>query len=551
MKKLFSIFSVMTIIGATSSNLTSCNNQNTEELEEDTSATDLEMINKIKTSASDEISNYFKSRMYVDSNKKNLAGLYEKVDSEEIYYKLDLNNSKDKTLGDYFMNDFNTIFERVNYNLGITYGNYFENKSPLTFEKDLSTVEVNFINVEGLKNKFPVEINTESFKGVRVNLKSFVRTKYKKIFSDFEIPVVYNVTENPSVLKELSSKATKSLLKKLNEYFHNLKNVDFSTNDIFKTLYEEVQWDFSENIKVLDDAFKKSLKGFTNKDEKFKDMDISYNNVSLLEKVAIGELNHKNKGLDNLADVKNAQEITLSNWFKEPNEPKSINNVTANDFVNFYKSNVGQGLNINDNDSLTLGNFKIHLGYLNINGMGLSGYAKNIEDDNIGEDVIMTLNLSRAAIDQKLNNWGEIIIAFWKYINTGPFARKEGLEITVPKNLFKTLSQTNKTEGLKGVIKTLLTNFKQSAEVKDLKDIKLFNFIAHPRFAKTVGQKIDNKGDSSFLIWDVSNSDPWAVLFTFGSTFNNGLYYCFASSSNNKVSKNSVYFKIGIKNIIY
>ncbi|UZQ29095.1 MAG: hypothetical protein OHM56_07620 [Spiroplasma phoeniceum] len=103
-----------------------------------------------------------------------------------------------------------------------------------------------------------------------------------------------------------------------------------------------------------------------------------------MKKAAIGELNHKNKGLDNLADVKNAQEITLPNRFKEPNEPKSINNVTANDFVNFYKSNFGQGLNINDNDSLTLENFKIHLGYLNINGMGLSGYAKNIEDDNIG-----------------------------------------------------------------------------------------------------------------------------------------------------------------------
>ncbi|WP_342256016.1 hypothetical protein [Spiroplasma endosymbiont of Poecilobothrus nobilitatus] len=550
MKKLFSIFSVITLIGATSSNLTSCNNQNTEELEEDTSATDFEMINEIKTSASNQINNYFKSKIYVDSKKKNLAGLYEKVNSEEIYYKLDLNNSKDKALGDYFMNDFNTIFELVNHNLSITYVNYFKNKSPLTFEKDLSTIEVNFINVEGLKNKFPVEINNEPFNGVRVNLKAFVRSQYKKIFSDFEIPVVYNVTEDPTVLKELSSEATKSLLKKLNEYFHNLKKVDFSTNDIFKKLYEKVQWDFSENIKVLDDAFKKSLKVFINKDEKFKDMDISYNNVPLLEKVANGELNNKNKGLDNLADVKNAREITLSNWFKEPNEPKSINNVTANDFVNFYKYYIGKSLNINDNDSLNLGNFKINLGYLNINGMSLSGYAKNIEDDNIGEDVIMTLNLSRTAIDQKLNNWGEIIIAFLKYINKGPFARKEGVEIMVSNSLFKDFLQKNKTEGLKGIIKTLVTNFKRSTEAKDLKDLKLFNFIAHPRFAKTIGQNIDNY-DGSFLIWDVSNSTPWAVLFTFGQTFNNGLYYCFASSSNNKAFNNSVYFKIGIKKIIY
>lgn len=551
MKKLFSIFSAMTLIGATNPNVISCNNQNTGELEEDTSTTDLEMVNELKTSASSEISNYVKSRMYVDSNKNNLAGLYEKVDSEEINYKLDLKNSKDKALANYFINDFNTIFERVNHNLSSTYMNYFNNKSPLTFEKDKSNVEVNFINVEGLKNKFPVEINTESFKGVRVNLKAVVSTEYKKIFSSFEISVVYNVTENPSVLKELSSKATKSLLQKLKEYFHNLENVDFSTSDIFKTLYEEVQWDFSENIKVLDDTLKKSLKKFTSNDDKFKDMDISYNNVALLEKTSTGELTNNNKGIDNLMDTQNAQEIALSNWFKEPNEPKSINNVTANDFVNFYKTNVGQGLNINDNDSLNLGNFKIHLGYLNINGMGLSGYAKNIEDDNAGEDVIMTLNLSRAAIDQKLNNWGEIIIAFWKYINTGPFARKEGLEITVPKDLFRNLSEKNKKEGLKGVIKTLVTNFKKSNEAKDLQDLTLFNFIAHPRFAKTMGQKNDNNSDSSFLIWNSLNSDPWAVLFTFGLNFEHGLYYCFASSSNNKMPNSSIYFKIGIKKIIY
>ncbi|WP_101519292.1 lipoprotein [Spiroplasma melliferum] len=551
MKKLFSIFSAMTLIGATNPNVISCNNQNTGELEEDTSTTDLEMVNELKTSASSEISNYVKSRMYVDSNKNNLAGLYEKVDSEEINYKLDLKNSKDKALANYFINDFNTIFERVNHNLSSTYMNYFNNKSPLTFEKDKSKVEVNFINVEGLKNKFPVEINTESFKGVRVNLKAVVSTEYKKIFSSFEISVVYNVTENPSVLKELSSKATKSLLQKLKEYFHNLENVDFSTSDIFKTLYEEVQWDFSENIKVLDDTLKKSLKKFTSNDDKFKDMDISYNNVALLEKTSTGELTNNNKGIDNLMDTQNAQEIALSNWFKEPNEPKSINNVTANDFVNFYKTNVGQGLNINDNDSLNLGNFKIHLGYLNINGIGLSGYAKNIEDDNAGEDVIMTLNLSRAAIDQKLNNWGEIIIAFWKYINTGPFARKEGLEITVPKDLFRNLSEKNKKEGLKGVIKTLVTNFKKSNEAKDLQDLTLFNFIAHPRFAKTMGQKNDNNSDSSFLIWNSLNSDPWAVLFTFGLNFEHGLYYCFASSSNNKMPNSSIYFKIGIKKIIY
>ncbi|AOX43751.1 hypothetical protein S100390_v1c04080 [Spiroplasma sp. NBRC 100390] len=553
MKKLLTIWSVITLTGTTGPNVVSCNKQNNEEVEDDTYGKDLEVLNEIKTKASQDISNYLKARMYIDSNKNNLEDIYKRVNLRNSSYQLNLNKSDDKKLTNYFINEFNNVFDYVNQNLKNTYSNYFPDKMPLTFEEDKTTIDVSFINVEGIKNNFPANIVAEDFKGARVNLKTVVSLNFKTMFSEFEISTVYNVTENPSALQTLSSEATKFLLKKLQRYFKDLENVDFSTNKVFKSLYEQVQWDFSKKIDVLNDTLKKSLKQYIIGNEKFRNIDVTYNNVALIERVSNGDLSEENKGSDKLFKTQNARDLTLSNWLKGTEEPKSINNATENDFVNFYKSRIGRGLNINDNDSLTLGSFKFNLSYLNIDGMGLSGYATNIDDvdDDMGNNIIMTLNLSRAAIDQKLNNWAKIIIAFWKHINTGPFAKKDTVEITVASRLFRTISEVNKRDGLKGTLKVLVDNFKKTTEAQSLEDIDLFKLISHPSFKKTKGKSKTDTSGSPTLIWDSSNSKNWAVLFTFGVDFDSGLYYCFASSSDDKSLKNDIDFKISIKKIVY
>ncbi len=125
-----------------------------------------------------------------------------------------------------------------------------------------------------------------------------------------------------------------------------------------------------------------------------------------------GDLSAKNKGFDSLKDNRNINNLTLANWFKGDEGIKTIENVTEGDFVNFYKNKISPALNINETDYLSLGTFKINLTYINIYSMGLLGNVKGSDD----EDFMINLQLSKTAIDKKLNNWGKIIIAFLKYV---------------------------------------------------------------------------------------------------------------------------------------
>ncbi len=535
MKKLLSVLGVVTLAGTGVSNIVACHTK-TNVKKEDTTARDLEVLSEIQNKAVTAITEKIKEKMYIDSGKNNLAKIYAKVDNGNSMYKLNLNNAEDKKLANYFINDFTKIFETVNYNLQNEYSNYFPNSMPLNFDEERSVINVNFVNVEAIKNKFSVDINIEPFSAVRIDFKAVVSINFKTSFSSFEISTIYNVTENTTALKVLSDKATTFLIKNIQEYFNNLENADFSTNDIFKPLYDNVQWDFSEKTTALDERLKFSFKEYINSKKEFKNIEITYNAVELIKQVMKGDLSAKNKGFDSLKDNRNINNLTLANWFKGDEGIKTIENVTEGDFVNFYKNKIGPALNINETNYLSLGTFKINLTYINIYGMGLSGYAKN----NDGEDLMVSLQLSKAAIDKKLNNWGKIIIAFWNYItNNEPMYVSYGIvQVVVPNSLFKKLLFKNKRDGLKGTLKILVDNFKSSEEATDLEDIKLFNLISHPLFERVKGTKSKDSDNNTLLEWGhLYSKKNWAALFTFGEKLDNGLYYSFVGAKeNNEVS---------------
>ncbi|MFW4370815.1 MAG: lipoprotein [Spiroplasma sp. hy2] len=540
MKKLLSVLGAVTLVGTGVSNIVACHTK-TKTKKEDTTARDLEVLSEIQNKAVTAITEKIKEKMYVDSSKNNLAKIYAKVDNGNSMYQLNLNNAEDKKLANYFINDFTKIFETVNYNLQNEYSNYFPNSMPLNFDEEHRVINVNFVNVEAIKNKFPVDINSEKFSAVRIDFKAAVSIKFKTLFSSFEISTIYNVSENTTALKVLSDKATTFLIKNIQEYFKNLENADFSKNDIFKPLYDNVQWDFSEKTTALDERLKFSFKEYINSKKEFKNIEITYNAVELIEQVMKGDLSAKNKGFDSLKDNRNINNLTLANWFKGDEGSKTIENVTEGDFVNFYKNKIGPALNINETDYLSLGTFKINLTYINIYGMGLSGNVKGSDD----EDLMITLQLSKAAIDKKLNNWGKIIIAFWKYINSLKITT-QAVELKVSNLLFKKLLDKNQRDGLKEVTKMLLDNFKSSEATTDLEDIELFNLISHPLFERAKGEKIVdvNELEGSFLALKYSENENWATLFTFGKDLNSGLYYSFAGIGENKLPSNCVLFLI-------
>lgn len=540
MKKLLSVLGVVTLVGTSVSNITACHKKTTVK-KEDTTARDLEVLSEIQTKAVTAITEKIKEKMYVDSGKNNLAKIYEKVDSGNSMYQLNLSNAEDKKLANYFINDFTKIFETVNYNLQNEYSNYFPNSMPLTFDEDRSVINVNFVNVEAIKNKFPVDINPEPFSAVRIDFRAVVSINFKTLFSSFEISTIYNVTENTTALKVLSDKATTFLVKNIQEYFNKLENADFSTNDIFKPLYDQVQWDFSKKITALDERLKFSFKEYINSKKEFQNIEITYNAVEIIEQAMKGDLSAKNKGFDSLKDDRNINSLTLANWFKGDETAKTIENVTEGDFVNFYKNKIGPAFNINETTYLSLGTFKINLTYINIYGMGLSGNVKGSD----GEDLTIILQLSKGAIDKKLNNWAKIIIAFWKYINNLKITT-QAVELKVSNLLFKKLADKNQRDGLKGVLKVLVDDFKTSEGTIDLEDIELFNLISHPLFERTKGEKIvdTNNQGGSVLAWKYFENESWAALFSFGESLNSGLYYSFAGVGKDKLPSNCVSFLI-------
>ncbi|MFW4370816.1 MAG: lipoprotein [Spiroplasma sp. hy2] len=540
MKKLLNVLGAVTLVGTGVSNIVACHTK-TKTKKEDTTASDFEVLSEIQNKAITAITEKIKEKMYVDSGKNNLAKIYAKVDNGNSMYQLNLNNAEDKKLANYFINDFTKIFETVNYNLQNEYSNYFPNSMPLNFDEEHRVINVNFVNVEAIKNKFPVDINPEKFSAVRIDFKAAVSIKFKTLFSSFEISTIYNVSENTTALKVLSDKATTFLIKNIQEYFKNLENADFSTNDIFKPLYDNVQWDFSEKTTALDERLKFSFKEYISSKKEFQNIEITYNAVPLVDQLTKETLSVQKKSYDIIKDSRNIHDLELSQWFKDENRDgwKTNRGVTESDFVNFYKNKIGHGLNINEADYLDLGTFKINLTYINVYGMGLSGYAKN----NDGEDLMVSLQLSKAAIDKKLNNWGKIIIAFWNYITNNELihVRYGAVQVVVSKLLFQKLLDKNQRDGLKGTLKVLVDSFKSSKEATDLEDIELFNLISHPLFERVKGMKDKDGANNIVLEWlHLYSKQNWAALFTFGKKLEYGLYYSFVGAK----EKNEVCLQI-------
>ncbi|WHQ37206.1 lipoprotein [Spiroplasma sp. SV19] len=522
MKKLLSILGAITLVGAVTPNVISCHNKKAVNNDNTGTVKDLEVLNEIQAKATKKITEKLKTKMYVDSLKNNLGKIFTKVNDTNQTYRLKLTSGDDSQLGAYFINDFKNVFDNVNHDLQNEYSNYFTDKMPLTLDDDRNEINVTFIDVTALKKKFPVDINPEPFAAVRVDYKASIHLEFKNLFLSFELATIYNVTENATALKAISDNTTAFLLKNVKEYFAKLETVNFSENEIFKSLYDKGIWDFSQSSNELNETLKNSFKEYLGSKKEFKDIEITYNAVDLMTKSAEGDLNSKNKGYDGITNNYKQKDLTLSKWIGPKTDGwEDIGAISTNDFVKFYRNNIGTAFMGDNSTDLSLGSFTINWNYINIYGMGLSGNVKSTD----GEDLIVTLNLSQAAVDKKLSNWGKIIITFIKYYG--------GKTINGPKNIFgitdqlyKEISRKNQKNGLRDVTKLLVENFRESDDAKDLEDLDLFNFIVHPQ----TPQKYQGITINRRLFWDSLGEKPWAVLFTFGEDFNTGLYYSIAST---------------------
>ncbi|RUP76656.1 hypothetical protein D6D54_05610 [Spiroplasma poulsonii] len=254
---------------------------------------------------------------------------------------------------------------------------------PLTLDDERNAVKVTYIDVENLRSKFPTDINPEPFSAVRVDYPATIQLQFKKMYASFQVSSIYNVSENVAALQTFSDKAVGFLIENIKDYFMKLETVDFSENEIFKSLYDQMIWDFSKNTTELNSALKNSFKEYITNKKEFKNISITYNDTDLIKKEQNGQVTAENKGFNGLSETKKASKLSLANWV-EPNVDKNnswrhLSGATVENFVDFYKTQVGNVFNVNKDDYLNLGTFKIDLNYLNIFGLGLFG---NVKDKN-------------------------------------------------------------------------------------------------------------------------------------------------------------------------
>ncbi|WP_253301600.1 lipoprotein [Spiroplasma endosymbiont of Phyllotreta cruciferae] len=451
MKKLLSILGTITLVGTVAPNVVACHNKKLV-TNESITAKDLQVFNEIQAKAGEKINQKIKNIPYIDSIKSNLSKIYSKVNKGDTdSYQLKLSNPEDNKIVTYFINSFTKIFDNVNHDLQNEYSNYFVDEMPLTLDDEKNIVKVTFIDVENLRNKFPSDVNPEPFSAVLVDYKATLQLKFKQIYASFGITSIYNVTENVTALHALSDKAVSFLIENIKDYFIKLETVNFGENELFKPLYDQMMWDFGKYTKPLDDIFKTAVKNYIISQKEFQNISITYNDTPLIEKEQNGALTSENKGYDGLTNNAKKNKVLLQEWIGEKMNNgvgwDSIDDIKPTDFVDFYKNNVGPVFNVDDNVGLDLGTLKIKLNYFNIYGLGLSG---NVTNKN-NEDATITLNLSRAAIDKKLVNWGKIIIQFIKYAKGGTFI-SSFVEFRFPNKTFKKVLEQNKKDGLQSVI---------------------------------------------------------------------------------------------------
>ncbi|WP_419334536.1 lipoprotein [Spiroplasma endosymbiont of Sarcophaga variegata] len=282
MKKLLSILGAVTLVGTVTPNVISYHNKKSIDKNE-ISSKDLTVFNEIQTKATEKINQKIKNNAYVDSSKNNPSKIYSKVNKGDIEpYQLKLSNSEDNKLATYFISDFTKIFDSVNRDLQNEYSNYFVNELPLKLDDERNVVKVTYIDVENLRNKFPADVKPELFSAVRIDYTATIQLKFKQMYANFQISSIYNVAENVSALQVFSDKAVTFLIQNIREYFNKLETVNFSENEIFKPLYDQMIWDFSKNNVALNDTLKNAVKTYIASKKEFKDITMSYNAVDLL-----------------------------------------------------------------------------------------------------------------------------------------------------------------------------------------------------------------------------------------------------------------------------
>lgn len=508
-------------------NMISCHKQKNDGLDTNSSLqNDMLTFTKIASKVSSIITDYDNNGNLKDSETSSkLTAFYDLVNADQQQAEI---NSSDPNLSlglENIKNGFRSIFDNLNFQITQEYSNYYLDTVPLTFLHEQSKFILNYIDLEKIGKLTGTSV--EGVKAVQLQYNFMLNLRFKNLNQEMPFTITYIITNKTDIIKKLLQNSIQEITKILINFFNNYQEVIIDTNDNFASIYNNFQINYSSDVRPLDNIFfshlKTMIKTSSSIDPAVRDA-IAYDDSGnkRLMRLVSGTITAENSGqIPETSDIGNYQPAL---WAGEGINPAGL---TAVNFVKAYKKslpifNVGQG-------KMMLAKLNVNLNYISLYGLPLSGTLKI--NNQIFESNIL---ISQQGLENKLINFGKIIVAFHKYYRID--LKKRLANTSSGENNFKNTSVfhvgqklfaefKNDISSANAIFKILLTNFKRSSIAENLNDIELFNMhnLVKDK-ALWIGGANDYNVIQNKIVFNYRNGS-FCLAFTFGQNRMDSIYY--------------------------
>ncbi len=284
------------------------------------------------------------------------------------------------------------FFNNINREIANKYSNYYPNSFPLNIGPDSVNFILNFIYVEKLGKL--AYINPKGLKAVRLDFKFDVNIKFKKLETVVPFLIQYTITNDidkmQKILKAVVEKISNSIIKFFNEKMSG--DIIVYKHEAFKSIYDNFDLNYAYDHSMLDAIVQRELEEGLKKDDTLGELgeNITYASDEKILILSNSIINPDTNGVTPvlLYDEKYA-------WVNTGYAPDKL---TPENFLEFY------------GEKLQLGQFKINLAKILVAELPLSGIVVN---DN--KPIYINVGITRAEMIKKIENFGRIIAAFYKY----------------------------------------------------------------------------------------------------------------------------------------
>ncbi|WHQ36704.1 lipoprotein [Spiroplasma sp. SV19] len=400
MKKLLSLLGALLLSATSATVVVSCKPNAKEDPGDNSQDTNilLEINQKAKSKIKDVLKNY----LYFNSEQNPLlANLYNKVNDNKKDYVLTATNDHE------YITFFNQVLQKVvtivNNDLIQEYSNYYLNSVPIILDNNKFNARVNYIDLVEIKKQFS-EANISDLQAVGVLFNSVITIQFKNLTLFTWIGDKFEITNNVPLYQNIQKLVSNGILNVFRKnIFDAIKAIILDKDTkYFKGLYDNFNIDYSKNNSVLSQKLQNYFNDVIKNKAELQPYQITFNdNVDVITTISTGfddfKIDHNKAGVAffKYLNSKNIFEITEAN--------------SAN-FVAYYQTEILPDFKIEDNN-IILGQFKINLECFNV--LGLKLVTNDYEQNNIN------ILISNAGFTTKLNNFGNLIINYFEYINKG------------------------------------------------------------------------------------------------------------------------------------